>query len=121
MNQGFIGGRNIIKSPENILVAKIQTFILNNWARFIAPQYTPYIFCSRDVFNKVGGWPEGTELGDELLLQRKLKINGKLAFDKDSFVETSPRRYQKEGYLKTTILGILGYYGIKIEWKPVRD
>lgn len=121
LREGFVGGRNVIRSPEDVLAAKIQTYILNNWARFIAPQYTPYVFCSRDAFDNVGGWPEGMELGDELIFQRTLRRNGRLVFDESSFVETSPRRYQKEGYLKTTMLGILGYYGAKINWKPVRE
>jgi len=121
MTEGFVGGRCIIRAPEDIFAAKIQTSILNNWARFIAPLYTPYVFCSREIYDKTDGWSDVIELGDELFFQRKLNQSGKLFFDKDSFVETSPRRYQKEGYLKTTLLGMLGYYGLKMNWKSVRD
>lgn len=121
MRQGYVGGRCVILPPEDKLSAKIQTAILNNWARFIAPQYTPYIFCTREAFENSGGWPEGAGLGDELIFQRRLQEFGRFKFDEDSFVTTSPRRYQKYGYLKTTMLGFLGYCGFKIKWKPVRD
>ena len=121
LNQGYIGGRCVIKPPEDKLIAKIQTEILNNWAKYIAPNYTPYIFCTRKAFEDVGGWPEDKGLGDELVFQRRLRDIGKFKFDSNSFVETSPRRYQKEGYLKITLLGVLGYFGFKIKWEPVRD
>lgn len=121
MDSGFVGGRNIIKAPEEKLISKVQTFILNNWGRLVAPQYTPYIFCTKDAFLESGGWPEGKELGDELIFQRRLSKIGKLKYDSDSFVETSPRRYQKEGYLKITLLGVLAYYGVNSKWEPVRE
>ena len=120
LDQGFAGGTCRLIPPEDKLAAKVQTAILNNWARFIGPQYTPFIYTSRQNFDKVDGWNEELGLGDELDLQRKLGKLGKMKFDSDSYVTTSPRRYQEKGYFKTTLLGVLGYYGFKIKWEPVR-
>ena len=121
IENGYIGGRCKIIPPEKNCMAYIQTKILNNWAKYIAPQYTPFVFCTRQAFNKAGGWPENIELGNELILQRKLKKIGKLVYDNDSTVETSPRRYRKEGYLKVSLLGALAYFGFRIKWRYLNE
>ena len=121
LDEGYVGGTCIVESPDKSFASQFQMSILNNWARYINVQYTPFIYCSREAFEKSKGWPEGKELGDDLAFQRRLKKHGKLYLDEQSFVETSPRRYHKEGFLKITFLGLLGYYGADIKWWHERN
>ncbi|MEE9525176.1 MAG: glycosyltransferase [Candidatus Woesearchaeota archaeon] len=120
LDEQYAGGTCKLIPPEDKLIAKLQTGILNNWARFIAPQYTPFIYTTKENFDEVGGWNENLELGNELDFQRNLSKLGKLKFDLESYITTSPRRYQEEGYMKTSFLGVLGYFGFKIKWRNIR-
>ena len=120
LDNGYCGGTCRLISPEDRVISKMQTLIVNKWPRVFGPMYTPFIYTSRNYFKKTGGWNENIELADEIDFQRKLLKFGKLKFDLDSFVSTSPRRYIKKGYIRTTFFGVLGYVGYNRKWDPVR-
>jgi len=121
LSKGFVGGTTRIIPPEDKLKAKIQTFILNKWAKYLAPIYTPYIYTNNENFQKSGGWDENIEFGEEIRFLRELSKFGKIAFNESSFVETSPRRYKKFGFFSITTKGVLGYLGVNMKWEPIRD
>ncbi len=120
LDEGYCGGTCKIIPPEEKVISKMQTLILNKWPRFFGPMYTPFVYTSRKNFKKTGGWNEEIELADEIDFQRKLLKLGKLKFDINSFVSTSPRRYIKKGYIRTSFFGVLGYVGYNRKWEPIR-
>ena len=120
MDEGYSGGSSRLITPEDRLIAKLQTLIVNKWPRSILPMYTPYVFTTRKIFEKTGGWNEDLELAEEVKFQRRLLKFGRLKLDKDSYVTTSPRRYLEKGYIRTTMYGALGYIGYNTKWMPIR-
>lgn len=120
LDEGYYGGTCRLIPPENRIISKMQTLIVNKWPRFFGPMYTPFVYTSRENFKKSGGWNEEIQLADEIDFQRKLLKLGRIKFDLHSFVTTSPRRYIKKGYIRTTFFGILGYVGYNRKWEPVR-
>ncbi len=69
------------------------------------------IFLSKQMFNQVGGFPEIGIMEDFILIKQLQKL-GKIAIA-NTPVRTSPRRWQKLGVIKTTLVNqlvILGYY-----------
>jgi cellulose synthase/poly-beta-1,6-N-acetylglucosamine synthase-like glycosyltransferase len=75
--------------------------LLREWA-FDLPYGDQAIFVRRSVFRKIGGYPEAPLLEDVLLIQ-KMKEKGKLLFFPKKAV-TSARRWERHGYLKTTLV-----------------
>lgn len=120
LDEGYSGGTCRLISPEDRVIAKMQTIIVNKWPRFLGPIYTPYVFTTREIFDKMEGWDEELELAEEVEFQRRLLTQGKLKFDLDSNVTTSARRYLERGYIRTTFYGILGYVGYNRKWEPIR-
>jgi len=120
LNDGYSGGTCKLIPPEDRIISKIQTLIVNKWPRILGPMYTPFVYTSKENFEKTGGWNEYLELAEEIDFQRKLLKIGKMKFDLDSYVTTSPRRYQQKGYIRTTLFGVLGYIGYNTKWEPVR-
>jgi rSAM/selenodomain-associated transferase 2/rSAM/selenodomain-associated transferase 1 len=69
------------------------------------------IFLSKQIFNQVGGFPEIAIMEDFVLIKQLQKL-GKIAIA-NTPVQTSARRWQKLGIIKTTLVNqlvILGYY-----------
>jgi glycosyltransferase involved in cell wall biosynthesis len=55
--------------------------------------------CRRNVFEKVGGFDESMEVGEDFDLSKKLSDHGRFEFIEDALSMTSPRRIQKSGRL----------------------
>lgn len=69
------------------------------------------IFVSRDLFEQVNGYPD-IPLMEDIALSRSLRRQSRPACLR-SVLETSPRRWQARGYLRTVVLmwGLrLGYF-----------
>jgi glycosyltransferase involved in cell wall biosynthesis len=120
IDSGYSGGTCRVLPPEDNLIAICQTLIVNKWPRKIGPMYTPFVITSKENFKKIGGWNENLGFAEEIDFQRKLSRLGRLKLDLDSYVSTSPRRYQKKGYIRTTFYGVLGYIGYNTRWEPIR-
>lgn len=60
------------------------------------------IFVRKDIFSQTGGFPE-VPIFEDVLFTRKLKGAGKTAVLADKII-VSPRRWQKRGIIKTTIM-----------------
>ena len=59
------------------------------------------IFVTRDLFNQVGGFPEGPFLEDVLLMQRLRRLSWPLLMPGPVYV--SPRRWEQRGVLRQTL------------------
>ena len=75
-----------------------------NWRSsfFLMPYGDQALFVSRDLFNKIGGFPDFPIMEDFELI-RRLRRKGKISILPES-VRTSPRRYLNFGILKTWFL-----------------
>jgi len=62
------------------------------------------IFVRRDIFEKIGGFPE-TPLCEDVLFSRELKITGKVGILRDP-IRCSPRRWLRQGIGKTFLLNM---------------
>jgi len=66
----------------------------------------------KDSFLKVGGFTKGVKFGEDIDISEKLKKIGKIAINPKLFIYSSPRRYQKQGWIK----GILPYLKYEIKF-----
>lgn len=69
------------------------------------------IFVRKNIFEKLGGYPEVEILEDVLFIQ-KLKSRGRLLFFKERAL-TSARRWQEGGFVKMTLLN----WAVMIKWR----
>lgn len=68
---------------------------------FKSPYGDQAIFVERNLFGRIGGYEEVEFLEDYLFI-KKIKNYGKIGLAKTS-VSTSPRRWEKQGVIKTTL------------------
>ena len=66
--------------------------------------YTPFVFCRKDAFEKVGGFDTDVVATEEIRLLRNLRKLGKIKFINNSHVETSNRRAENQGEIYGGIL-----------------
>ena len=89
----------------------IETLV--NWrSRFLSLPYGDQaLFLRQKTFSAIGGFPN-LPIMEDFELVKKLKNRGKIAIIPAKVI-TSPRRWQKLGVFKTTVINqliILGYY-----------
>lgn len=89
---------------------------LREWI-FRLPYGDQALFVRRSVFEEIGGYPE-VPLLEDVLLVRAIKKRGRLLFYPRPAI-TSARRWEKQGYLKTTLVNwttmILWRFGVSLE------
>jgi len=71
----------------------------------------------KDAFLKVGGFTEGIKFGEHIDISEKLKKVGKIFVNHKLFVYFSPRRYQKQGWIK----GLFPYLKLEINFLLTRN
>ncbi|MBW3019789.1 glycosyltransferase [Candidatus Woesearchaeota archaeon] len=81
----------------------------------------------RKVFEKVKGYDEKRLIGEDCELFYRLSKHGKIKYCKNITIYHSPRRFRKQGYVKTFLIylreGIWILFNKKNylkEWKPIR-
>lgn len=60
------------------------------------------IFVRKDIFQKLGGYPP-IPIMEEVVFSRKLKETGPIAIQREKLI-SSPRRWEKMGLIRTTLL-----------------
>jgi rSAM/selenodomain-associated transferase 2 len=99
-----------INSPKKTL--RLVEKIVNLRSRFLSLPYGDQgFFITKDNFERLGGFADLPIMEDFNFIQ-KAKRNGKIVIA-DATVMTSPRRWQKIGVIKTTVINqliIVGYY-----------
>jgi glycosyltransferase involved in cell wall biosynthesis len=74
-------------------------------SRLLGLPYGDQGFCiSKNLFNKIGGYPENVPYGEDLLFIRLAKRTGIKLNRVPSKLLTSARKYKQHGWLKLTVL-----------------
>lgn len=77
-NGSIIGGGSTLKFDTQIpLFARISVYIWNYFSTFFKYPAGCYLFCKKEVFNKIGGFNEKIFASEEIWFARKLKSFGK--------------------------------------------
>ena len=106
----FIGTSRLL--PDiNTVKARIFMFC-NNIAHIISKTSMALIFCHKDVYKKVGGFDERMQAGEDL---KFINIALKNKFGKFKYIGgisavTSMRRFEMNGYFKTAMEWMGGYF-----------
>ena len=106
----FIGTSKLL--PDiNTLKARIFMFC-NNIAHIITKTSMALIFCHRDVYKNVGGFDERMQAGEDLKFINLAVKNGFGSFKYlgDISAVTSMRRFEINGYFKTAMEWMGGYF-----------
>lgn len=107
IKQGYVGGKTRVWPAEKGFYWDLFR-VADNWLdemlfyKLGIPNmfsYTPFVFCRRDYFREVGGFPEDLVATEEIQLLKKLRRKGKIKFIKDSCVVPSSRRAEEQGRL----------------------
>lgn len=103
INNGYIGGCLTQKIRANNILYRIIEISGNIRARVFKVFYGDQaIFAQRDIFFKLGGF-DNIPIFEDILFSRKMRRDGRTkALHKKVF--TSPRRWEKEGIVKTTLV-----------------
>lgn len=123
LNKGYVGGRTAVSYQKKDQKIKIFEF-LQNFALIKAGFFTgPFLYTTREMFQKGKGWNEKIEFGCEIDLMKKLSKFGELKSDLNSVAKTSARRHiQNKYYFYVMSAGILVLLGIKnLPYPPVKE
>lgn len=97
IKKGYIGGVTKTKPLENIWKAEI-LWALGNFFRHFFLAASGMLFCKANVFT---GYDEARHLAEDTDLILKLKKKGKMKYITNSYIKTSSRRLETEGYCWT--------------------
>ncbi|MCF7917011.1 MAG: TIGR04283 family arsenosugar biosynthesis glycosyltransferase [Candidatus Omnitrophica bacterium] len=110
IDQGCIGGALSQKIEATSFIYRYIEFSGNLRAKLTKIFYGDQaIFVRKDIFNQIGGF-EDVDLFDDVLFSKKLKKTGRTCLLNNK-VYTLPRRWQKQGIIKTTIINWLISFG----------
>ncbi len=83
----------------------------NNIAHMISRTSMALIFCHRDVYASVGKFDESMPAGEDLkFINMALKKGARFKYLGDISAVTSMRRFEANGYLKTAVEWVSGYF-----------
>ncbi len=121
LQAGYLGGCAPIEVQDDSFGARWTEAVVNNWHRFIGPTFIPYIYCTRDAFERAGGWDLDVTCAEEVRLQKRIRELGKLAWNHHACTRTDARRYRAEGYYRLAFKGLLAQFlGMNLTWRPIR-
>lgn len=105
----FIGTSKLF---PDIKTLKARLFMFgNNVAHKLTKTSMALIFCHRDVYDAVGGFDEAMPAGEDLkFIHLALKKGSKFKYLGDISAETSMRRFETVGYMKTALEWMGGYF-----------
>lgn len=122
LEAGYVGGRAPITVADASFGARWTEAVVNGWHRFIGPTFIPYLYCTRDVFDRAGGWDLHITCAEEVRLQRRIRQHGRLAWNVSARTTTDARRYRAEGYYLLALKGVLAqFFGVNLAWRPIRE
>jgi rSAM/selenodomain-associated transferase 2 len=117
LSGGYVGGCLKQKINSNRIIYRYIEASGNIRARLFKIFYGDQaIFVRRNIFFKIGGFDD-VDLFDDVIFSKKLKKMGKICV-LDSKVYTSPRRWEKQGIIKTTLINWLLSLGYLLRISP---
>jgi glycosyltransferase involved in cell wall biosynthesis len=75
----------------------------------------------KDVFLKIGGFNEKMSMLEDTELSNRMSKKGKCVHIKDNWVESSPRRFHKKGYLRVLLQFVKNYFVILVLHRLPRE
>jgi glycosyltransferase involved in cell wall biosynthesis len=97
INKGYVGGVTKTKPLENLWKAGM-LWTVGNFFRHFFIAASGMLFCKTTAFT---GYDESRHLAEDTDLILKLKKKGKMKYITNSFIKTSSRRLEAEGYCWT--------------------
>lgn len=97
INHGYVGGVTKTYSSENIWKADV-LWHTGNFFRHFFLAGSGLIFCRKNIFPR---YDETRKLAEDTHLLLALKKKGKLKYLTNSYIKTSSRRLEDDGYIKT--------------------
>jgi rSAM/selenodomain-associated transferase 2 len=103
IDDGYIGGCFSQKIDSGKMIYRVIEASGNIRAKLFSIFYGDQaIFVKKDIFRKIGGF-KNVELFEDVLLSERMKREGKVTVLKER-VLTSPRRWDKQGIVRTTLV-----------------
>ena len=123
LNKGFAGGRIKVNYKSNNQKIKLFEFIQNVGLIKVGFYTGPFIYTTKEFFQKSGGWDERIKFQSDMDLMKKISRFGELKSDAQSIAKTSARRLiQNKHYFYINSIGILTLFGVKrLPYPPVRE
>jgi rSAM/selenodomain-associated transferase 2/rSAM/selenodomain-associated transferase 1 len=119
MDNGSAAGAFRFKTDMDNLIMRFIEFAANLRSRFLKMPYGDQgIFISRADFTRAGAFPE-VPVAEDIFLIRNLKKFAKIKTVPESSV-TSARRWEKHGFIKTTIVNAAIFFGCYMGVRPER-
>lgn len=117
IRDGYIGGCLSQEIDSSKIIYRFIEFSGNIRARMFKIFYGDQaIFVRKDIFFEIGGFDE-VELFDDIIFSKKLRGKGKTVVLKQK-VYTSPRRWERQGIIKTTIINWMISIGFFLKIPP---
>ena len=115
--KGFVGGTTKTLPMEEKAKHKIM-WKLGNLSKHVFLTASGIMFCKAQYFPKFKPQLNVAEDTDFIL---ELKKKGQVKFITDSYIKTSMRRFEKDGYLKTVSKQVYAFFsGKNVKYKEVR-
>lgn len=119
-NQGkSVGTLKVSPYPKKkvaIMMMWIKNLIF--WSR-LYPGTNGVIFCSKELFDKIGGFDENLSCREDGNFMKRAKALARYSFIRKAHVETSMRRFEVVGYLNVLLFWII--VGIKELFRKKQD
>ncbi|MEK6817150.1 MAG: glycosyltransferase [Nanoarchaeota archaeon] len=103
LDSGYDIGTCYAKPDVDKIVPKMMMRIKNVAHHF--GSNTGLIFCTKELYGKVGGFDESMDFGEDGRFLRQAKALGKFGVA-DTYVINSMRRFEKKGYMKVLLFWI---------------
>jgi glycosyltransferase involved in cell wall biosynthesis len=121
LRAGYVGGLAPLQIADASFGARWLEIVVNKWHRFVGPTFIPYLYCTRDVLERAGGWDLFITGAAEARLQGRVRWHGRLAWDLHARTTSDAGRYKAEGYYLLALRGALAHlFGINLARHPIR-
>lgn len=105
-NQGYIGGRTVIKWDSPKLIARLFSLV----SYIHKYKWGGCCFVRKDIFLDMGGYRAGAIYGFDFDFGQRVSKLGPVKFIRNSYVLTSSRRFDQEGWLLHFWMAAKRYY-----------
>jgi glycosyltransferase involved in cell wall biosynthesis len=104
--KGYAGGTAKTTSIEEGLIPR-SAWLIGNTSKHFFLTASGMMFCTRAAFSRFN---EERRIGEDTYFLLELKKKGKVKFIRESHIKTSSRRFEKEGYVRTTLKMCMGFF-----------
>jgi glycosyltransferase involved in cell wall biosynthesis len=117
VKKGYVGGTARTRPLESNFVNELWWY-WNHMFKWLLFYPSGNSFAVRKFFP---GYKRNMVIGEDVEMIKRLGRKGKLKYITDSYIRTSMRRWEKDGYWKTLYIQLTGYIlGKKHRYRPVR-